>query len=72
MSTITHRRRISIRHRRRSSSVARTVLMISFIILLGRVTYSAIGAFFLHQDKQQEFVEQSLITADNATPPKQE
>lgn len=43
---ITHKRRIALRQRRRSGTrIARTVLMISFIILLGRFAYSAIGAF---------------------------
>lgn len=53
MSTLTHRRRLSIRPRRRGSSIARVVLLISFIILLGRFAYSTITAFSHHYDKQQ-------------------
>lgn len=63
MSTITHKRRISIHQRRSGSRVARTVLMISFIILFGRFAYSAIGAYFLHQDQQSPRAEQSPASA---------
>ncbi|PWC18906.1 DUF2633 domain-containing protein [Brenneria corticis] len=64
MSTLTHKRRISMRPRRSSSRIARAVLLISFIILLGRFAYSAISAFAHHQDKQQQRVEQSLTASD--------
>lgn len=66
MSTLTHKRRMSIRPRRRQSStlIARTVLLISFIILLGRFTYSTISAFAYHQDKQQQRIEQPAATSD--------
>ncbi|KHN54754.1 YfgG family protein [Pectobacterium fontis] len=58
MSTLAHRRRLSIRPRRSGSRIARAVLLISFIILLGRFAYSAITAFDHHQDKQQQRAEQ--------------
>ncbi|NKI73376.1 DUF2633 family protein [Dickeya sp. CFBP 2040] len=64
MATITHKRRIALRQRRRSGTrIARTVLMISFIILFGRFAYSAIGAFLHHQNTQQQRTEQSVVPA---------
>ncbi|MBJ7224002.1 MULTISPECIES: YfgG family protein [unclassified Brenneria] len=64
MSTLTHKRRISMRPRRSSSRIARAVLLISFIILLGRFAYSTISAFAHHQDKQQQRIEQPLASSD--------
>ncbi|KHN92882.1 hypothetical protein BSK71_06650 [Pectobacterium actinidiae] len=64
MSTLTHRRRLSIRPRRSGSRIARAVLLISFIILLGRFAYSTITAFGHHQDKQQQRAEQLLLPAN--------
>ncbi|MEH2921110.1 YfgG family protein [Samsonia erythrinae] len=61
MSTLIQKRRLSIRSRRSGSRIARTVLMISFIILLGRFAYSTLTAFAHHQDKQQQRVEQSFL-----------
>nr|WP_113867860.1 YfgG family protein [Brenneria salicis]NMN90949.1 uncharacterized protein DUF2633 [Brenneria salicis ATCC 15712 = DSM 30166]RBP60519.1 uncharacterized protein DUF2633 [Brenneria salicis ATCC 15712 = DSM 30166]RLM30150.1 hypothetical protein BHG07_12320 [Brenneria salicis ATCC 15712 = DSM 30166] len=63
MSTLTHRRRISMRPRRSGSHIARAVLLISFIILLGRFAYSTVSAFVHHQDKQQPRFEQSFTPA---------
>ncbi|QDX29269.1 YfgG family protein [Dickeya poaceiphila] len=64
MATITHKRRIALRQRRRSGTrIARTVLMISFIILFGRFAYSAIGAFLHHQNTQQQRTEPSVVPA---------
>ncbi|WCG84206.1 YfgG family protein [Pectobacterium sp. A5351] len=60
MSTLTHRRRLSIRPRRSGSRIARAVLLISFMILLGRFAYSTITAFDHHQNKQQQ-AEQLLL-----------
>ncbi|PWC22865.1 DUF2633 domain-containing protein [Brenneria roseae subsp. roseae] len=66
MSTLTHKRQLSIRPRRSGSRIARAVLLISFFILLGRFAYSTVSAFVYHQDKQQQRVEQSLApAADN-------
>ncbi|MEI7375222.1 YfgG family protein [Dickeya chrysanthemi] len=68
MATITHKRRIALRQRRRSGTrIARTVLMISFIILFGRFAYSAIGAFFHHQNTQQQRAEQPVAAAATST-----
>ncbi|RLM23909.1 hypothetical protein BIY29_09930 [Brenneria alni] len=64
MSTLTHKRRLSMRPRRSSSRIARAVLLISFIILLGRFAYSTISAFAYHQNKQLQLVEQSLTASD--------
>lgn len=61
MSTLTHRRRISMRPRRSGTRLARAVLLISFIILLGRFAYSTISAFAYHQDKQQQRIGQPFI-----------
>ncbi|AXW88576.1 DUF2633 domain-containing protein [Lonsdalea britannica] len=73
MSTITHRRRIMLRQRRSSTRIARTVLMISLIILLGRFAYSAVGAFLYHQEVQQQTrVEHSLDTSSVTTPAQRE
>ncbi|WP_409306739.1 YfgG family protein [Pectobacterium sp. B1J-3] len=44
-----------MRPRRSGSRIARAVLLISFVILLGRFAYSTISAFAHHQDKQQQF-----------------
>ncbi|AUC41577.1 hypothetical protein D083_1228 [Dickeya solani RNS 08.23.3.1.A] len=41
--------------------------MISFIILLGRFAYSAIGAFLHHQNTQQPRVEQP-VASTSVTP----
>ncbi|QOL15435.1 DUF2633 family protein [Dickeya dianthicola] len=72
MATMTHKRRIALRQRRRSCTrIARTVLMISFIILLGRFAYSAIGAFLHHQNTQQPRAEQTVapaVASTNVTP----
>ncbi|MEM0674084.1 YfgG family protein [Dickeya oryzae] len=72
MTTLTHKRRIALRQRRRSGTrIARTILMISFIILLGRFAYSAIGAFFHHQNIQQQRVTQPVaptVTSTAVTP----
>ncbi len=73
MSTVTHRRRIMLRQRRSSTRIARTVLMISLIILLGRFVYSAVGAFLYHQEIQQQTrVEHSLATSTVTTPAQRE
>ncbi|RNM09187.1 DUF2633 family protein [Dickeya undicola] len=72
MSTIIHKRRIALRQRRRSGTrIARTVLMISFIILFGRFAYSAIGAFLHHQNTQPQRVEQPVASV-SVTPPQRE
>ncbi|MCG8158851.1 DUF2633 family protein [Brenneria goodwinii] len=64
MSTLTHKRRISMRPRRSGTRIARAVLLISFIILLGRFTYSTISAFAYHQNQQQQRIEQSFTISD--------
>lgn len=64
MSTLTHKRRISMRQRRSGTRIARAVLLISFIILLGRFTYSTISAFAYHQNQQQQRIEQSFTISD--------
>ncbi|MGM3173531.1 YfgG family protein [Dickeya lacustris] len=69
MTTLTHKRRIALRQRRRPGTrIARTVLMISFLILFGRFAYSAIGAFFHHQSQSSPRVEQPAIVAPVAPP----
>ncbi|WP_404802335.1 YfgG family protein [Brenneria izbisi] len=52
-----------MRPRRSGSRIARAVLLISFIILLGRFAYSTVSAFAHHQDKQQPRFEQSFTPA---------
>ncbi|WP_071604101.1 MULTISPECIES: YfgG family protein [Dickeya] len=69
MTTLTHKRRIALRQRRRAGTrIARTVLMISFLILFGRFAYSAIGAFFHHQSLSSPRVEQPVVPAPAVTP----
>ncbi|WP_425490513.1 YfgG family protein [Brenneria izadpanahii] len=53
-----------MRPRRSGTRIARAVLLISFIILLGRFTYSTISAIAYHQDKQQQRIEQSFTISD--------
>ncbi|ROH81586.1 DUF2633 family protein [Lonsdalea populi] len=73
MSTVTHRRKIMLRQRRSSTRIARTVLMVSLIILLGRFVYSAVGAFLYHQEIQQQIrVEHSLDTSSVTAPAQRE
>ncbi|WP_196238512.1 YfgG family protein [Enterobacillus tribolii] len=45
--------------KRRTSTMTKIVLLISFIILFGRLLYSSIGAISHHQDKRAEAIEQS-------------
>jgi len=40
--------------------MTKIVLAISFIILFGRLVYTAIGAYSHHQDKKNPQVEQSI------------
>ncbi|CPR18133.1 hypothetical protein BN1221_03041c [Brenneria goodwinii] len=53
-----------MRPRRSGTRIARAVLLISFIILLGRFTYSTISAFAYHQNQQQQRIEQSFTISD--------
>ncbi|MCG8709320.1 DUF2633 family protein [Brenneria sp. 4F2] len=64
MSTLIHKRRMSVRSRRSGTRLARAVLLISFIILLGRFAYSTISAIAYHQDQQQQRIEQPFTTVD--------
>ncbi|MEN3752207.1 YfgG family protein [Mangrovibacter yixingensis] len=41
------------RRHRFNSRIARTVLLISFLFFFGRFVYSAIGAWYHHQNKLQ-------------------
>ncbi|KAA8998908.1 DUF2633 family protein [Affinibrenneria salicis] len=69
MNTLTHRRRLSMRSRRSSSSIARTVLLISFLILLGRFAWSAISAYSHHLDKQASSrIEQTMTQLPPSDP----
>nr|WP_246048973.1 YfgG family protein [Brenneria rubrifaciens] len=52
-----------MRPRRSGSRIARAVLLISFIILLGRFAYSTVSAFSYHQSKQQPRIEHSFTSA---------
>ncbi|WP_105647496.1 YfgG family protein [Cronobacter dublinensis] len=56
----------SIRRRHRfNSRMTRIVLLISFLFLFGRFIYSAVGAWYHHQDKVQ--AQQLSMTLDSSS-----
>ncbi|ELY6211707.1 DUF2633 family protein [Cronobacter dublinensis] len=56
----------SIRRRHRfNSRMTRIVLLISFLFFFGRFIYSAVGAWYHHQDKVQ--AQQLSMTPDSSS-----
>ncbi|WP_114193269.1 YfgG family protein [Edaphovirga cremea] len=49
--------------RKTNIQMTKIVLVISFIILFGRMIYAGVGAIFHHQDKQKNQIEQPVAPA---------
>ncbi|KFC79758.1 hypothetical protein M2371_000079 [Buttiauxella sp. BIGb0471] len=48
-----------------NNRMTRIILLISFLFLFGRFVYSAIGAWYHHQDKVE--AQQSSLSVDNTS-----